>query len=268
MRTWIPLALAAGFIGCGSGSDGNKPTPSTTTTSAQAPARSARPRAEVMGSIATPAGTPTSFPSAAAPAAPAPSASAPAPAASRPDLGPSKWAPPAEPSKPPTVAEWSSAEDIEVRNAKKLNCEVRMVREWLRVSCRTTENSSTHIKELRWLEPATKPKDFFDMVKPGTLASIVFPIRKDTNVRVEFVWDEFKRPLTIKWAPGTPKPVLYFTGDAPMDLSKPNCLAVCGLPYFPGRGTMPCPSTHDPTNGDDNGCICRAYRDQKCAADW
>lgn len=254
MRYWLVLLFGSLVAGCSSGGDQKNapPAPSGAPRSSGASLQTA-----TAASAASPPGT----------ARVAASAVLVASVAS-PDLGPSKWAPPEKPSKPPTVAEWGSAEDIEVRNAKKLNCEVRMVREWLRVSCRTGEHSSTRIKDLRWLQPKTKPGDFFDMVKPGSLASIVFPIRKDTNVRVEFVWEEFTRPLTIRWSPGAPKPVVYFSGDAPMDLSKPNCVAVCGQPYFPGRGTMPCPSSHDPTNGEDNGCICRAYRDKTCATDW
>jgi hypothetical protein len=225
-----------------------------------------------------PAGATASAPVSAAPAptsaptqsAPAPSASA-APAASvaLPKLSPSKWAPPEKPSKPPTVAEWGAAQEIEVKNAKRLGCEVKSVREWLRVSCRTNADTAAQIKELRWIEPSDKPHDFYDLTKPGVLASIVFPIRHETKARVEFVWTALSRVLTVSWTPGTPQPLVYFSGDAPVDLSKPLCTAVCGIPYFPGRGTMPCPPTHDPTSPDeDNGCICRKYRDHQCTTDW
>lgn len=183
-------------------------------------------------------------------------------------LTPSGFAPPEKPSSPPKVTEWASAAELKVKNADKLGCEVKFVREWVRVSCRSNEQSAIAIKELRWLEPAQKPADFYDLVKPGQVASIVFPIRRSTKARVEFVWESFTRVLTIAWSENMPQPVVYFSGDAPVDLSKPSCVAACGIPFFPGRGTMPCPPTHDPTNDESNGCICRLYRDKKCTQDW
>ncbi|APR80445.1 Hypothetical protein A7982_05792 [Minicystis rosea] len=224
------------------------------------PKQQAAPAPEAQRTAATASAAPVKT------ATPAPSASV---VAVLPNLTPSKWDPPETPSKPPTVAEWAAASEIEVKNAKRLGCEVKSAREWLRVSCRTTEDSASQIKELRWIEPSAKLPDFYDMTKPGTLASIVFPIRRQTKARVEFVWSDFARVLTVAWTPGTPQPLVYFSGDAPKDLSKPLCTAVCGNPYFPGRGTMPCPSTHDPTNPDaDNGCICRKFRDNECTSDW
>lgn len=182
-------------------------------------------------------------------------------------LAPGRWEPPKEPSKPPKPGDWNAAPDVEVRNAERLGCEVRLVREWIRVSCRTTEDTASQVNALRWLEPSSKPPDFYDMVRPGTLASVVFPIRRETEVRIEFVWSDFSRVLTVVWKPGTPRPAIYFSADSPKDLSKPTCVAVCGLPYFPGRGTMPCPPTHDPTE-DDNGCICRKLAEGECTSDW
>jgi hypothetical protein len=247
-RALLGFALAlAGWAGCQETAKPSPPAPETR--SAPAASASAAPVASV-----------------ASPAAPGAAASA-APAA--PDLSPSLWSPPEKPSKPPSVAEWAAAPEIDVKNAKRLACEIKSVREWLRVSCRTTADAASQIKELRWIEPSVKPLDFYDMTKPGTLASIVFPIRRETKARIEFVWTDFSRVLSVAWAPGTPRPLVYFSGDAPKDLSKPLCTAVCGIPYFPGRGTMPCPPTHDPTNPhEDNGCICRMYRDHQCTTDW
>jgi hypothetical protein len=184
------------------------------------------------------------------------------------DLSPRGFYPPEKPSKPPTVAEWKGARESEVKNGKQLACEVKIVREWLRVSCRTTENKASQIQGLTLLEPKVRSADFYELVKPNTLASMVFPIRKATQVRIEFEWTDFKRILSVAWTPGAPRPIIYFDGSAPKDLSKPLCLAVCGIPYFPGRGTMPCPPTHDPTNGEDNGCACRAWSKGECVIDW
>lgn len=200
-----------------------------------------------------------------------PSASAPATVKKPPaidELSPRGFDPPEKPSKPPTVAEWNAARESEVKNGKQLACEVKLVREWLRVSCRTTENKASQIQGLTLLEPKVRSAEFYELVKPNTLASMVFPIRKATQVRIEFEWNDFKRILSVAWTPGAPKPILYFDGTAPKDLSKPLCLAVCGIPYFPGRGTMPCPPTHDPTGGEDNGCACRAWAKGECFIDW
>jgi hypothetical protein len=223
----------------------------------------------VQASAAATASTLPTPPTASARPTSAPSASASASAlAGVEGLTPHGFAPGIKPSAPPKVAEWNDAAELEVKNAKRLGCEVKFVREWVRVSCRTTEQTSSQIVALNWIEPSAKPADFYDLVKAGQLASIVFPVRRNSTAKVEFVWTTFTRPLTVSWSAGTPVPIVYFSGDAPADLSKPNCVFVCGIPYYPGRGTDPCPPTHDPTNGEDNGCICRAYRDKTCTEDW
>ncbi len=248
---WAGVALISAIASCDRSPQPSAATPSA---SARGAAASAAP------SAAEP--KPPTIASVAATGAAAPSAAPP------PLLAPSRWAPPDQPSKPPTVNDWRDAAETEVKNAKRLGCEVKTVREWLRVSCRSTPDSGSQIQSLRWLRPEQKPADFYDLVRAGSLASIVLPIRHDTDVRVEFVWSEFKRTLTLQWKRGFPVPLVYFNGEAPGDLSKPTCVSVCGLPYFPGRGSMPCPATHDPTGGEDNGCICRKYRDEQCTNDW
>jgi hypothetical protein len=214
-----------------------------------------------------------STPPSAAPAPP-PSASV----ASRPPvLTPTGFEPPEKPSKPPTPAEWAKASEEEVRNAKKLGCETKFVREWLRVSCRAGEDKQSQITGLKWIEPGKKPADFYELVKANSVASVVFPIRKDTSVRVEFSWTNnpandtggFSRLLIVSWKAGLPKPAVYFNQASPKDLSKPACTAVCGLPFFPGRGTMPCPPGMIPDGDPEvNGCVCVAYAQHTCAIDW
>lgn len=185
------------------------------------------------------------------------------------DFYPRGFQPPDKPTKPPTVAEWKDAPEVEVKNGKQLACEVKLVREWIRVSCRTTDDRASQIKGMKLLQPELKPaRDFYEMVKPDTLASAVFPIRKETHVRIEFSWTDFSRILSVAWTPGAPKPGIFFDKASPKDLSKPSCIAVCGLPYFPGRGTMACPPTHDPTDGEDNGCMCRKFANEECTTDW
>src|SRR5688572_20700790 len=106
------------------------------------------------------------------------------------DLTPRAFQPTDEPTKPPTVKEWKEAREVEVKNGEKLACETKLVREWIRVSCRTTEDKLSQIKGMQRLNPEKQPDDFYEMVKPGTLASVVFPIRKEIHVRIEFTWTD------------------------------------------------------------------------------
>ena len=205
---------------------------------------------------------------------PATSATMTAPSASAhqplPDLTLSQWSPPDKPSKPPTPAEWNQGPEVEVRNAKKLNCEVKLVREWVRVSCRNNpQNNNSFVEEIQWVEPKTKPVDFYDQVKKGTLASIVFPIRKETAVRVKFVWSSFERTLFASWSPGTPKPAIFFQGDVPLDMRKPSCMNACPgfLVVHPKMNATDSCYTWIQDPSDSSRCLCPAYVKKECDPD-
>lgn len=117
-------------------------------------------------------------------------------------------------SKPPTVAEWGAVGEITVRHSTPLNCETKLVREWLRVSCRTSDNSANQIQGVK----LTRGQDFGAIppyMKKG-VASIVTQVKPGIDADWTFEWSAWgKRVLTVKWPHGAPAPTYEFDQSAP-----------------------------------------------------
>lgn len=170
---------------------------------------------------------------------------------------------PTEKSKPPSVAEWNAASEITVRHSGPLGCETKRVREWLRVSCRTSGSSGPQIQTVSIVEPKAKNPEFFSYEAKG-VASIVLPLRESLDAKIAFTWSERgKRVLAATWPKGAPAPGIYFdagagageAGAAPKT-GKPKCADVCnGARGFPSA----CESTPCPKNFkclDNHICVC------------
>ncbi len=155
-------------------------------------------------------------------------------------------------SKPPSVAEWNAASEITVRYSGPLGCETKRVREWLRVSCRTSGSSGPHIQSVRIVAPTKKDPEFFTFERKG-VASIVLPLRQGMDAKIEFTWTaRGARVLAATWPKGAPAPGIYFDrgaeGATTASAGKsalPKCEKVCGgARGFPSAcATMdPCPA--------------------------
>ncbi|MBE7484459.1 MAG: hypothetical protein HS104_31390 [Polyangiaceae bacterium] len=170
---------------------------------------------------------------------------------------------PTERSKPPSVAEWNAASEITVRHSGPLGCETKRVREWLRVSCRTSGSSGPQIQTVSIVEPKAKNPEYFTYEAKG-VASIVLPLRESMDAKVAFTWSaRGKRVLTATWPKGAPAPGIYFdagagageSGAAPKT-GKPRCEDVCnGARGFPSAcETTPCPKNFKCL--DNHICVC------------
>ncbi len=116
-------------------------------------------------------------------------------------------------SKPPTVAEWGAVGEITVRHSTPLGCETKLVREWLRVSCRSTEKGPYLIYGVK----LTSGKDHGGIppfVKKG-VASIVTQVKKGMNAEYTFDWGSFTRVLKVAWPNGAPSPTIEFDSAPP-----------------------------------------------------
>lgn len=116
-------------------------------------------------------------------------------------------------SKPPTVAEWGAVKEITVRHSTPLNCETKLVREWLRVSCRSSEKGPYLIEGVK----LTSGKDHGGIppfVKKG-VASIVTRVTKGMSAEYTFDWGNFTRKLTVNWPNGAPNPTIEFDSPPP-----------------------------------------------------
>ncbi len=157
---------------------------------------------------------------AAQPAAP-PATAATAPAA---PAAPAKL-PPGR-SSPPTLAEWNTQQkEVTVKGSSALNCETKIVREYLRVSCHgknDTGGTPTGIV----IKKGGHGEAF--SYTGGGIASLVVPFVEGTDFAADFSWSDKSHTLTAKWPRGSKKPevVGVFEGaKSPLDLHSEAALA-------------------------------------------
>lgn len=114
-------------------------------------------------------------------------------------------------SAPPTLAEWNAiTREVTVKGSSALGCETKMLREWLRVSCKTHDSDTpTSVKSTQ------KPDAVQAYVFQGTgVSSVVVQVVRAQDYRATFGWTTHDRPweavLTVRWPAGAPRPTLSF----------------------------------------------------------
>jgi hypothetical protein len=116
---------------------------------------------------------------------------------------------PATRSKVPTIPEWDAVtKEITVARSTPLGCETKMLREWLRVSCRGKnkeggEPTGADTKSGNGAEAFTFAK--------GGVASVVVPVLRGKKYEALFSWSNKKQLLVVDWANGAPSPTIAFT---------------------------------------------------------
>ena len=135
-------------------------------------------------------------------------------------------APVAGHSTPPKTGEWAAAGEVTVRNSTSLKCETKMVREWLRVSCKSpsSDNAVTGLLVVR----PTGDHEYF-VFQAANLASAVLPVREGTSALVRFTWEKWgTRELTVSLPRGAPSAAMTF--DRGGEASPPAAGLQCKTP--------------------------------------
>lgn len=114
----------------------------------------------------------------------------------------------------PSVSEWSAVpREVIVAGSSRLNCETKMLREWLRVSCRR-KNARGNPVEVYHSEQSDQIA--FKFTGNG-LTSVVVQVVRGKTYKARFVWDlDGKRSgaeLAVIWPPGVERPKLSFTEE-------------------------------------------------------
>ncbi len=185
------LAAASLLAGCSrsSGGDSSQPEPAPVAPAKAGPAQPAQPAKQAP---------------AAPPATPAPAS----PGAMGPDGLPAEI--PATRSPVPTVAEWAAVtREISVRRSSPLGCETKMLREWLRVSCRGKNDVGGTPLAVKALGGCTSDTYTFGS---GGITSLVTPILRGRSCDASFSWSHGGALLNIKWPSGAPRPTIAFQG--------------------------------------------------------
>ena len=116
--------------------------------------------------------------------------------------------PPEEPvddGKPPTVAEWNAqTKEVTVRGSSALNCETKMVRKWLRISCRGKNDTGGEPTTVEVVKGGGDGKTF-SFASAG-VTSLVLPFVEGVDVEAVFGWSDKKMKLHVFWPRGAPEP--------------------------------------------------------------
>jgi hypothetical protein len=109
-------------------------------------------------------------------------------------------------SKVPTSSEWKAVtKEVVVRGSSKLNCDTKMVREWLRVSCRGKNFSGGKPTKVTTLSGGGRGSDFVYSGKGVT--SLVVRFVEGVNLKAKFRWSDRSHVLHVYWPRGAPRPV-------------------------------------------------------------
>jgi hypothetical protein len=115
---------------------------------------------------------------------------------------------PASRSAVPTLAEWSAVpREINCPRSTPLNCETKMLREWLRVSCHpksSTGGTPTTV------DHKSGPKDDAYYFAKGGVTSLVTPVLRGKHMEATFNWTDKRQTLVIDWPHGAPRPAVRF----------------------------------------------------------
>ncbi|MEZ4371164.1 MAG: hypothetical protein R3B07_10080 [Polyangiaceae bacterium] len=113
-------------------------------------------------------------------------------------------------SKPPTVAEWKAATNINTQevNSQPDKCFMRIVREWLKVNCEGDVQGFTGMENF-----GNEMADYFQSVKPGKVADFVVRLRKGKTLKLRIQrGKEGEAVLFVNWPIGEEKPTIVALG--------------------------------------------------------
>lgn len=117
----------------------------------------------------------------------------------------------------PTSAEFDKAAEVTVKGSTALGCETRVVREWLRVSCRGKNDTGGTPVLVRVGRGAGPDVHTF---ANGGITSLVLPYVEGVDVTAIFSWTNKSHRLVVSWPRGAPKPTVLATFEgaaSPLD---------------------------------------------------
>ena len=107
----------------------------------------------------------------------------------------------------PTTEEWAGVGEATVLGSSKLNCETKVVREWVRVSCHgkaPERGVPTNVTLTR----GGGRGDTFTFAQ-NEVASLVYPFFEGQHIEATFRWTRTSRHFKAHWPRGAPKPTAY-----------------------------------------------------------
>lgn len=118
----------------------------------------------------------------------------------------------------PTLAEWkANQKEVTVKGSSALGCETKIVREYLRVSCRGKNDSGGTPTNVIIRKGGRG--EAFTYVGAG-VATLVVPFVEGIDFAADFSWTDRSHTLVVKWPRGAPRPPMVgvFEGaKSPLD---------------------------------------------------
>lgn len=189
------LAGCKGDPGAEVKSEANTNGTSGALSTAQAPKATAAAPAKAGGETAAPTPAATAQTGAAATAA--------SPTLAAPGAGQEAPAIPEGTSAPPSVDEWKAAASANTvgPNSAPRDCELKVVREWLKVNC------TGKIKEITNMDGfGTKNVDYFELVTIGKVADFVVRLKKGKALKMRIIREDQSASLFVNWPTQSAKP--------------------------------------------------------------
>jgi hypothetical protein len=103
----------------------------------------------------------------------------------------------------PSAADWNVVREITVTGSSALSCETKMIREWLRISCRGTNDTGgtpTTVTVIRG-----GGADVYTFAQGG-VTSLLLPFVEGVDLEARFSWTDKSQRLYVSWPRGTPMP--------------------------------------------------------------
>lgn len=108
-------------------------------------------------------------------------------------------------SAPPSVAEWQAAPSANTvgANSAPKDCELKVVREWLKVNCTGKIREVTNMDGF-----GRKGVDYFELVTPGRVADFVVRLKKGGSIKARILREGQGQSasLFVNWPSSNPKP--------------------------------------------------------------
>lgn len=124
----------------------------------------------------------------------------------------------------PSFSEYASAREVTVKGSTALKCETKMIREWLRVTCRGTNDTGgtpTTVSVTRGGRGETIP------FAAAGVTNLITPVLEGTDFEATFSWTDKSHTLSVKWPHGSKKPLVVgeFLGAAsPLNGTAPSAV--------------------------------------------
>jgi hypothetical protein len=119
---------------------------------------------------------------------------------------------PSDKSNPPKGNEWVDGKEVNTQesNSQPDRCSMRILREWLQVSCREDYSGYEKMESF-----GLKNRDYFEFVQPGRVVSFVVRLRKGKTQSVRICGEDQRATLFVNWPAQEDRPIHVALGRGP-----------------------------------------------------